>query len=365
MMAINLGKSRCCIGPIRAWRLRVALSLAVVAICGTTNRAATLSNTEVQFNFAGFGSVDVDLFDNVTPQSVVNFLSYASSTGVNSFDNTVMHRSVPNFVVQGGGFTYSDATQSFSSIAKSTAIPLEQSLANSLGTLGMARTSIPNSATSQWFFNTVDNTNTLSPQNTDGFGYAVFGQVVSGMSVINQIAAQQTRNFSSSSFYNNATYSQLPVTNSYTSADYTNNIKPTASQMITLTSVTVLPVHAAFQNPAQNVDVTHDGLVSPLDALTVINDLLAHSTHAAGSVDVGSNYNYVDVNGDGTISPIDALTVINSLLAQSSSAVTMAGPSVAPFALVPEPSTAALWAGAVATLGAYCLRRRKRRTSAR
>ena len=278
-----------------------SLTLAVAFCAVPAIHAAPLTNTEVEFDFGSFGKVDVDLFNNVVPTTVNNFLTYVNAS---AYSNTVIHRMVSGFVAQGGGFTDSDQSKDFSAVTDLTnpltGIPLEYKIANTAGTLAMARGSSTASATSQWFFNLVNNTTSLGPGGNDPNGYAVFGQVVSGMSTINAIGAAKAGDFSG--FGYNPIYAgnfqNLPVTASYTQADYSAQTKPTAAQLITLNTVSLLPAHDAFQNPVLAVDVNHDGTVTALDALVVINDLLSNSDHAAGSLDVGANYNYVDVTGD-------------------------------------------------------------------
>lgn len=136
----------------------------------------------VQFD-TDFGKFNVELNATAAPVTVTNFLSYVNA---GSYTNSFFHRSVPGFVIQGGGFAV-NATPQIYSIPTSAPIALESSLANVRGTIAMARTDTPNSATSQWFFNTVDNSQMLQP-GTSG-GYAVFGRVLgSGMSVVDAIA---------------------------------------------------------------------------------------------------------------------------------------------------------------------------------
>jgi peptidyl-prolyl cis-trans isomerase A (cyclophilin A) len=104
------------------------------------------------------------------------------------YAGTVFHRVIPGFMIQGGGFTRQLEQ-------KPTGAPIQLESRNGLrnlrGTIAMARTSDPNSATSQFFINLVDNSSLDYPR-PDGYGYAVFGQVVSGMSVVDRIAAVPT-----------------------------------------------------------------------------------------------------------------------------------------------------------------------------
>jgi peptidyl-prolyl cis-trans isomerase A (cyclophilin A) len=130
------------------------------------------------------GAFIVELFDKEAPLSAQNFLEYVDS---GHFDNTVFHRVIPGFVIQGGGMT-ADMKQ------KPTREPIrneaDNGLKNRRGTLSMARTNDPHSATSQFFVNLVDNA-FLDP-GRGGAGYAVFGHVTEGMSVIDAIAKVKT-----------------------------------------------------------------------------------------------------------------------------------------------------------------------------
>ena len=130
------------------------------------------------------GSFTVELFDKEAPISAKNFRDYVEA---GFFDGTIFHRVIPGFVIQGGGFT-PEMQQ------KKTRDPIKNEASNGLknrrGTLSMARTNDPHSATSQFFVNLVDNA-FLDP-GRGGAGYAVFGSVTDGMSVIDVIAASKT-----------------------------------------------------------------------------------------------------------------------------------------------------------------------------
>ena len=130
------------------------------------------------------GSFTVELFEKEAPVSAKNFLDYAEA---GHFDGTVFHRVIPGFVIQGGGMM-ADMRQ------KATRAPIrneaDNGLKNRRGTLSMARTDDPHSATSQFFVNLVDNA-FLDP-GRGGAGYAVFGCVTEGMDVVDKIAAVKT-----------------------------------------------------------------------------------------------------------------------------------------------------------------------------
>lgn len=128
------------------------------------------------------GDIVVELYPDKAPKTVENFLQYVRDQ---HYDGTVFHRVMSNFMIQGGGFT-PDLQQK----PTKAPIPLEATngLKNDRGAIAMARTSNPNSATSQFFINTVNNPNLNAP-NPDGYGYTVFGKVVAGLDVVDKIRA--------------------------------------------------------------------------------------------------------------------------------------------------------------------------------
>ena len=130
------------------------------------------------------GTIEVQLNREKAPVTVDNFLRYANA---GFYDGTVFHRVMPGFMIQGGGFA-PDGTQK----PTNEPIKLESSngLKNELGTVAMARTIVPDSATSQFFINVADNGFLNYAPGNDG--YAVFGTVTKGMDVVNVIAAVRT-----------------------------------------------------------------------------------------------------------------------------------------------------------------------------
>lgn len=131
------------------------------------------------------GSFEVELYEDKSPITVKNFLGYVDDK---FYDGTIFHRIIDGFMIQGGGFT-PDMKQK----PTKAPIPLESKngLKNERGTIAMARTSVPDSATSQFFINVVDNPR-LDYPNPDGNGYAVFGKVVAGMEVVDKIRVVPT-----------------------------------------------------------------------------------------------------------------------------------------------------------------------------
>ena len=130
------------------------------------------------------GNIEIKLATKEAPVTTENFLSYVED---DYFDGTIFHRVIPGFMIQGGGFT-PDGTQ------KTTEDPIvlesDNGLKNKRGTIAMARTSDPDSATSQFFINVVDNAFLDKSSGSDG--YAVFGEVVEGMDVVDAIEGVKT-----------------------------------------------------------------------------------------------------------------------------------------------------------------------------
>jgi peptidyl-prolyl cis-trans isomerase A (cyclophilin A) len=133
------------------------------------------------------GTIRLELYPAKAPKSVENFLQYVKD---GHYNGTIFHRVIPGFMVQGGGMI-ADMSQK----PTRAAIPIESKngLKNDLGTVAMARTNDPNSATAQFFIN-VKNNDFLNYPGQDGYGYTVFGKVVGGMDVVNKIVSVPTGN---------------------------------------------------------------------------------------------------------------------------------------------------------------------------
>ncbi|MFV0679738.1 peptidylprolyl isomerase [Ottowia sp.] len=146
-----------------------------------------MSNPKVELHIKDRGVITLELDEAKAPKSVANFLSYVQN---GHYDGTVFHRVIKNFMIQGGGFT-PDMKQ------KPTQDPIsneaDNGLKNDQYTVAMARTSDPHSATAQFFINVVNNDflNFQAPS-AQGWGYAVFGKVVSGQDVVDAIKAVPT-----------------------------------------------------------------------------------------------------------------------------------------------------------------------------
>jgi len=168
-------------------RITFILATFAFAAFGTQVQAA---NPQVELDTTA-GKIRIELFPNAAPQTVENFLTYVKAK---QYDGTQFHRVIKGFMIQGGGFTDDFSQKPTRPPVKNEA---EQSskagLLNVPGTVAMARTSDPNSATSQFFINVNDNKFLNFKEATpSGYGYTVFGKVVSGMDVVNKIAAAPT-----------------------------------------------------------------------------------------------------------------------------------------------------------------------------
>jgi peptidyl-prolyl cis-trans isomerase A (cyclophilin A)/peptidyl-prolyl cis-trans isomerase B (cyclophilin B) len=151
---------------------------------------ALAANPQVEFDTTA-GKIRVELYPDAAPRTVANFLDYVKAK---HYDGTQFHRVIAGFMIQGGGYT-----TDFHQKPTRPPIPIESQqsakagLSNVPGTIAMARTGEPNSATSQFFINVADNSrlNFRSPD-LAGYGYTVFGKVVEGMDVVNKIATGAT-----------------------------------------------------------------------------------------------------------------------------------------------------------------------------
>lgn len=167
-------------------RLLVVAGVVVLTLSASDSRA---QDNPLVVMETSLGNITLELFQDRAPVSVENFLQYASD---GFYDGTVFHRVIQQFMIQGGGMT-SDLQQ------KPTRDPIRNEATNGVsnerGTIAMARTNVVDSATSQFFINTVNNARSLDNTGTDArsYGYAVFGRVTAGMDVVDRIAAVPTR----------------------------------------------------------------------------------------------------------------------------------------------------------------------------
>lgn len=134
-----------------------------------------------------FGDIKIELFEDKAPATCKNFLDYVND---GFYDGTIFHRVINDFMIQGGGFTADMAQKDVKAAIQNEA---NNGVSNKTGTLAMARTMEPHSATAQFFINVSDN-NFLDHKNESmqGWGYCVFGQVVEGMDIVNKIKVVKT-----------------------------------------------------------------------------------------------------------------------------------------------------------------------------
>jgi cyclophilin family peptidyl-prolyl cis-trans isomerase len=166
--------------------LAVAFILAAALPASSQEKAAETNNPRVYVK-TNMGGFTIELYPDKAPVTVENFLNYVKK---GFYEGTIFHRVIKGFMIQGGGFT-KDMTQ------KATAPPIKNEADNGLKnkkyTVAMARTQVVNSATSQFFINTVNNTGLDHRDKTQGgYGYCVFGKVVEGTDVIDKIEMVQT-----------------------------------------------------------------------------------------------------------------------------------------------------------------------------
>ncbi len=173
---------------MRRSRLILAAAIGVAFMNSSSAQINKEENTMIRFS-TNHGSIDIEVFEDQAPMSAKNFISYVNE---GFYDGTIFHRVIPGFVIQGGGFE-PEMKQ------RATHAPIENEADNGLkndrGTLSMARTSDPHSASSQFFVNLKDNDFlNHTGKNSRGWGYAVFARVVNGMDVVDKIAAVPTGN---------------------------------------------------------------------------------------------------------------------------------------------------------------------------
>jgi cyclophilin family peptidyl-prolyl cis-trans isomerase len=190
---------------------------------GTTNTVLDLAgnftdpditDTQVRFDTSD-GPINVTLSDTQTPRTVANFLNYVTS---GRYDNSIFHRLIPNFALQGGGFTFNPSGPSLPAIATDPAVQSEFKTSNTIGTLALALPSgannvaDPNAGTDEFFFNLADNSSSLDPQK-----FTVFGQIngPADQTVINTLAATPTKDESSV----NGSFMNIPLSN-YAGANF-------------------------------------------------------------------------------------------------------------------------------------------------
>lgn len=234
--------------------------------------------TTVMFK-TNVGDFEVELFDTATPKTVANFLTYVND---GSYDNTVIHRLADGFVVQGGGFgienvDIGNGVMEDKIVKRPTNAEIENEpvYSNVIGTIAMAKTADPDSATRQWFFNLKDNSSQLDIKSNSG-GFTVFGVIRDqGMDVIDVITDKPRLSFAFNDADDNQTFKMRTVTAplfendalsvaaafvstplvDYTSTDYDAETHLTLDNLLIIESITVTnadPDSAANLTPVEN-----------------------------------------------------------------------------------------------------------------
>jgi len=237
------------------------------ALLTTQNAQATIVQFNMEGNSTSLGQIDVRFYDTATPFSVANFLNYQ---GEGKYHGSFIHRSVPGFVIQGGGFTYDASTNGAPPVQTDPPVVNEFGISNLRGTVAYAKSAgSVDSATSQFFFNLADNSQNLDDQNG---GFTVFGRVLGdGMDTVDAIAALPIANLDGG-----GVFSAVPVMN-------VSNVL--AENLVFVSSVEVLDFSEG--------DYNFDGMVDAAD-YNVWRD-------AVGSTLVAEP----DGNGDGVVDALD------------------------------------------------------------
>lgn len=233
-------------------------------------RIALAADTFVTINTT-YGSFQVELFNTATPQTVANFLHYVNTS---AYNNSIFHRSVPGFVLQGGGYTSSSTTftsaSQFTAITTNGTVPSEAGIKNTTGTLAMALSTGPNSGTDQWFINLANNP--MLDDTSDGGPFTVFGKVLGdGMQIVNQMAGLPTQNAGGA-------FAELPVDAAH------------GNKLAEITSVVV------------------DGSISG----QVYSDLNANGTADNGEVGIPNQTVYIDSNNNGAFDSGELSAITNA-----------------------------------------------------
>jgi cyclophilin family peptidyl-prolyl cis-trans isomerase len=251
----------------------------------TTAMMENALNTVVRMQ-TNFGSIDIELYDTINPITVTNFLSYIKG---GDWEETFFHRTidVANLgigILQGGGFRYQDGLNNGLAVGVTQKAPIvnEFNRQNKERTIAMAKTALgPNTATSQWYFNTVDNPDLDSPANNGG--YTVFGKIIQGWNVVQAIDALQTKDLDAQLSGNpfGTLYDAVPV-----GPGFNPNVGATEATLVYLTDVEIIKSfgqsafysHAAYfpEGYRSNTTTGRVDLINPSATGQAYYQVLAH-----------------------------------------------------------------------------------------
>jgi peptidyl-prolyl cis-trans isomerase B (cyclophilin B) len=174
---------------LRGDEMKIKLIFTLIVLGAVVTAGASMAvaaNPKVEMETSK-GKMVIELYLEKAPETVKNFLNYVKAK---FYDGTIFHRVIPKFMIQGGGFTSDMKRKSGGAPIKNEA---DNGLKNDRGTIAMARTGDPHSATAQFFINTIDNDGLNHKSKTQqGWGYVVFGKVITGMDVVDAISAVKT-----------------------------------------------------------------------------------------------------------------------------------------------------------------------------
>ena len=239
------------------------LLLSTILAVGFVGSPKPVAGQTVLFQ-TNVGDVEVQLHPNDAPIAVANFLSYVNAPAGSNYDGTFIHRSITNFVIQGGGF-FLPVDGVASEVPSLPPIVNEFGISNTRGTLAFAKIGgDPDSATNQWFFNTQDNSENLDVQNG---GFTVFGTVVSGLNIVDQIQATPLFDFG-------GVFNSVPLLNKGT-------------EFVVVNTITVVPVLLG--------DVNLDGAVDFSDIPAFIELLQAGEYLNEADADQSASVDFQDI----------------------------------------------------------------------
>ncbi|WP_426360213.1 peptidylprolyl isomerase [Pseudocolwellia sp. HL-MZ19] len=227
-------------------------SFASIFTVATAISCLSVNATTVEFQTSQ-GNIHINLFDEETPETVANFLSYIED---GAYTDSIFHRSIANFIIQSGGYTVSGTE--VDAITKNASVINEPVFSNVEGTIAMAKISgDPDSATSEWFFNLTDNSANLDLQND---GFTVFGQIMTeGADGVETLATLDTiKNITTCS---EADFSDLPLVNYECNSDGV----PSQENYITINQVVIVDSSSAT---AQNLSPAINTLILGQDSET-------------------------------------------------------------------------------------------------